>query len=160
MTCIKTLQKIAKSPYILAGIESNQPFRIRELFQRFSIATGCGVYESTEEGCGLRRIGFEHISIPKTRTPEEMLNYILSARHYGIYLFTDFSSHLASETLHQLIHQIKAKEDGVRRLIVLLEEEITIPPKLAPLMLKVQHRTKPMIQQSAPYLPANVALNV
>lgn len=159
MTCISTLQKIADSSYTLAGIESDKPFRIRELFHRFSIETGCAVYEWIED-IGLRRIGFEHISIPKTRTPEDVLAYILTARHFGIYLFSEFSANMGSKEMRRLMLQINAKDDGVRRLLVLLEDDISIPADLSPLMLKVQHRTTRPVQKPAPLLSANAVMSV
>lgn len=149
MTCINTLQKLADSSYKLACIETDKPFRMRELFRRFSTETGCAVYEWIEDA-GLRRIGFEHITIPKTRTPEDVFSYIATARHFGIYLFVNSSTHFDLKNVENSILKTHRNEDGVKRLVVLLDDEITLPENIAPLTIKVQHKTTRPLPKSLP----------
>lgn len=164
MSCINTLQKLADSAYQLACIETDKPFRMRELFQRFSTETGCAVYEWIEDS-GLRRIGFEHISIPKTRTPADVFSYIATARHYGIYLFAKSSSHFNLKDVEKTIVKIQQSEDGIRRLVVLLDNDVSLPESIAPLTMRVRHKTtRPSPQpthapKSAPSAPT-VAVGV
>ena len=141
MACLKALQKLTDSNYRLAAIETVDNERILEMFKRFNMETGWAVYE-WDSAHGLNRLGFEHIFIPKTKSPKEIIKYILNARHFGIYLLFDYSRHLDDKETEEILSKIALKNDGIRRLVVFIDTNVHFSDRLKSMSVKIQH-TKP-----------------
>ena len=126
MANLAILQKLVDSSHRFVSIETDAPERIVEMFHRFNIETGCAVYDWNNNS-GLNRIGFEHILIPRTKTSSEILSYIATARHFGIYLIKTPKEFLSGVSSSQQITDIYCKTDSVKRLIVFIGNSHEIP---------------------------------
>lgn len=136
------MQKLIESGYRIALLNSAEPERVVSVFKRFTLTTGRAVYDWSPEH-GLYRLGIEHIFIPRTRSPADALAYVLSSRHYGVYLLRGFKEAMAKRSIQRLLLQIAEKDDGVRRLLMVLGEEIEIPTALQGHAVRLRHNVKP-----------------
>ena len=138
MACLKALQKLTDSNYRLAAIETVDSSRIIEMFKRFNMETGCAVYDWNDDH-GLSRLGFEHIFIPKTKSAKEIATYILNARHFGIYLLNGFDDYMDEGEIEELLAKITLKNDGIRRLVVIIDSQVGFSERLRTMSVKIQH---------------------
>ncbi len=135
------LQKLVDSDYTLVHIKTDNTERILDIFQRFNHETGCAVY-NWHNDCGLHRVGFEHILIPRTKSDLDLVTYIRTARHFGIYFLSDFQDALNRENIQNQISGIHQNKDGVRRLLVVIGNDIVIPDQLKHLSCTLTHGQK------------------
>lgn len=141
MDATRTLQRVIDSNYRLAALETGETERLLALFKRLTLTTGRAVYHWNGES-GLYRLGVEHIFIPRTRAPAEVLAYIAASRHYGIYLLQDFADALPRASVQRSLHEIHAKDDGVRRLVLVVGENIEIPDGLRGRTAVIRHNVR------------------
>lgn len=126
----KNLEKIIESDQRVAVIETTDPLDLTAYMKRLTLTTGRAVYDWSAEH-GLYRLGIEHIFIPRTRTPVDVLSYITSSRHYGIYLLRDFDEALQRPAVERQLHRLLEKQDSVRRLVVFVGNSVKLPSPLA-----------------------------
>lgn len=132
------LQKLVDSKYTLVHIKTDDIDRILDIFQHFNHETGCAVY-NWQNNNGLHRVGFEHILIPRTKSDSDITSYIKTARHFGIYFLSDFQQPLDNDLIQGQINEIANKSDGVRRLMVIVGNDITIPKALQNITCTIKH---------------------
>lgn len=141
MDATRTLQRIIDSNYRLAALDTPEIDRLLALFKRLTLSTGRAVYHWTRDN-GLYRLGIEHIFIPRTRAPADVLAYISASRHYGIYLLDGFHSALGRASIQRTLADISGLDDDVRRLVVLIGDRLEIPPSLQPRVAMVRHNVR------------------
>lgn len=141
MDATVTLQRVIDSDISIAVLDTPETDRLLSLFKRLTLTTGRAVYDWTPEN-GLYRLGIEHIFIPRTRAPADVASYIAASRHYGIYLLRDFENALTKPSIQQLFNTIAAKDDGVRRLIMLVGEDLQLPKGLNARVARIRHNVK------------------
>ncbi|WP_290651859.1 hypothetical protein [Aquisalimonas sp.] len=139
---IENLNKVIELESRLATIETDVPERIVDGFKRLTLATGRAVYGWSPND-GLYRLGSERLFIPHTRGLSDALRYIAASRHYGIYLIRDFQDVLEKASVQRGFHRILAQDDGVRRLVLLVGSNVTIPVALKGHIARVRHTTAP-----------------
>jgi hypothetical protein len=127
----KNLEKIIDSDYRVAAVETTDPLELTAYMKRLTLTTGRAVYDWSAEH-GLYRLGIEHIFIPRTRAPVDVLSYITSSRHYGIYLLRDFNETLQRPAVERQLLKLIEKQDSVRRLVCLVGDSIKLPGSIAP----------------------------
>ncbi len=156
MSNTTVLQKLVDSNHKLVSFETPTPERISDMFRYFNMETGCAVYDWNDVN-GLHRLGFEHILIPRTKSSSEILSYILTARHFGIYVIANPKQFFAANNSSEIITEICMKADGVRRLIVFIGDGSDIPHNLKHLCVTIKHsrEKKKKIKQSAPIKQQN-----
>lgn len=118
----------------LRGTETEQ---LLGQFKRLSLTTGRAVYHWTPAN-GLYRLGSEHILIPRTRQPADVLTYILSSRHFGVYLLQGLGDSLAKQSLQRLVRRVAEKTDGVQRLVLLVDDATMVPRELEDVIRSVE----------------------
>ncbi|KAB7623674.1 hypothetical protein [Alkalilimnicola sp. S0819] len=123
------LTQLLDSELSVAAVQGADIQTLMVAFKRLSLTTGQAVYNWTPSN-GLYRLGAEHILIPRTRQPVDVLSYVLSSRHYGMYLLHEMAEHLRKAPVQSLLKRIVQKQDGVRRLVLLLDEHTEIPAGL------------------------------
>lgn len=148
MDVTNTLQRIADSKFRIASLETQETDRMLALFKRYSLTTGKAVYDWTAQS-GLYRVGVEHIFIPRTRTPMDVIAYIGASRHYGIYLLREFESELVKPSIQKSLGRLCDIDDGVRRLVLLVGEIAYIPAALRGRIATVRHHVRER-QSAAP----------
>jgi hypothetical protein len=124
------LQEIIDSEHRLAVLESADPQQIVAHFKRLTLTTGRAVYDWSPDN-GLYRLGIEHIFIPRTRVPADVLAYVASSRHYGIYLLRGFDDAVSKPAVERQLVKLIEKQDGVRRLVCLVGSDVRLPASVA-----------------------------
>ncbi|RFA27747.1 hypothetical protein CAI21_14075 [Alkalilimnicola ehrlichii] len=137
-----SLDKLIDSPYRLAVLDTAEPERLLSLFKRQALTSGRAIYDWSPEN-GLYRLGIEHIFIPRTRAPADALAYVISSRHYGIYLLREFDIALGKPSIHRQLTQLLEKEDKIRRLVVFLGKDIEIPAVFDSYVARLRHQIRP-----------------
>ena len=141
MDATRTLQKLIDSDYRIAALDTPEVDRLLGVFKRLTLTTGRAVYDWTPDS-GLYRLGIEHIFIPRTRTPSDVIAYVASSRHYGIYLLRDFHEPLARSSVQDMMLRVADAEDSVRRLIILVGQELEIPEGLRGKVAMIRHNVR------------------
>lgn len=147
MASASVLKKLVESETQLVSIETDDIRRISDILWKLSMSMGWALYNWSQTN-GLYRIGMDHIFIPRTDTPAGMLNYILRSNHFGIYLLQNFNQHINNPNIQKMIYSIAEKDDGIRRLLVLLDEKAVIPTTLEEYILRIKHK-KPSSNKNA-----------
>ncbi len=136
---ISSLEQLIESEHRVALIETASAEPIFEQFKRIALTTGRAIYGWNPEH-GLYRLGVSHIFIPRTRTPVDVLAYISSSRHYGVYLLNDFGDALAKPAVQRQLQNIVEKADNVRRLVILTGQRMQPGSELAPHVVRLRHQ--------------------
>ncbi len=147
MDASRILDAIIRSNYRMALLNSSESDRLVALFKRLTLTTGRAIYH-WRPNMGLSRLGVEHILIPRTRTPGEVLSYIGASRHFGVYLLQDFGSALQRTTVRRELHRIDEANDGVDRLVLFLDTQLTIPDDLRGRVANIRHNVRPRQRQA------------
>lgn len=150
MDATNMLQRVIDSQYRIAALKTQEADRLLALFKRYSLTTGQTVYDWTSRG-GLYRIGAEHIFIPRTRAPKDVLAYIAASHHYSIYLLRGFEPALAKPSIQQALCRL-CDADGIQCLVLLIGEYASIPAALQGRIATIRHnvRERDPIAASAP----------
>lgn len=127
----QNLEQIIDSDYGVAVLDTANPVELVSHLKRLTLTTGRAVYDWSSEN-GLYRLGIEHIFIPRTRAPIDVLAYITSSRHYGIYLLRDFNEALGRPSVERQLLKLLEKKDGVRRLVCLIGKSNQLPAAIIP----------------------------
>lgn len=110
--------------------------RVISAFRRINRETGVAVYQWTPDE-GLQRLGIEHIHIPHTTRCADVLEYIHSSPHYGIYLLRDFKLRDEDWRSRQLLNKISTTDYKDQHTIVLIGEQPVLPADITPLFVRV-----------------------
>lgn len=125
----QSLEQVINSDHRIVVLNTDNSDHYVGLFKRLTLTTGRAVYDWNAEH-GLYRLGIEHIFIPRTRAPVDVLSYIASSRHYGIYLLRGFEDALGKPAVERQLQKLAEKQDGVRRLVFLMGQQIALPGSL------------------------------
>jgi hypothetical protein len=138
MSQYQPIAELLDSPFRLAALESPEPSRVVNIFRQMNAASGKAVYDWVPNS-GLYRIGAEQIYIPRTATPADLLEYITSSRHYGIYLLREFDVMLGDATNLNRLQKAINVAGNVHRLVVLLGVTVHLPTVLRSAAARIQH---------------------
>lgn len=144
----KNLEQIIESSYKIAVLETADPQQLAAYMKRLTLTTGRAVYDWSAEH-GLYRLGIEHIFIPRTRAPVDVLSYITSSRHYGIYLLRGFHDALQRPAVERQLLKLIEKQDNVRRLVCLVGNAIRLPASIDPSTITLRWDDEQGRQQQA-----------
>ncbi|HQU15364.1 MAG: hypothetical protein ACYC18_04365 [Gammaproteobacteria bacterium] len=133
------IEQLVQADFRLIAIETTTPDRVMEMFRSFSQRTGKAVYHWTAEDGMFRLGGFEHIIIPHTQRALDVLDYIASNSLYGVYLLRGIMAPLQDKRCIAALRRIAEAQDGTPRLIVLLDEKVSLPAELRDLSARVKH---------------------
>lgn len=121
----------------LAVIETCEQERVVDWLRAQFNKTGKASYQWTAQD-GLRRIATEHILIPQTTRPIDVLEHILTSHHFGIYLLCDFQAALKDSGVNDKLNRLIEGNGTTRKLVLLLGEHYKLPAALA---TRVEHIT-------------------
>lgn len=138
---LETLQKVVDSDYRAGVVETTDAERVLGAFKRYSLTTGRAVYAWSPDG-GLYRLGNERVFVPHTRSFTDALGYIAASRHYGIYLMQESHAALSKPSAQRALQRILTREDDVRRLVLFVGDQVTIPDDLRGQMARIRHRPR------------------
>jgi len=129
------LEKLIATDYKLFAIESASTIRTIREFQPM-VRAGKAIY-AWQQDSGLHRLEASHINIPKTQTPEMVLNYIQKSKHFGIYLLVDFKQNMFKYETLQALEQI-SHDSNYNKIIIFINDYCHYPPKLMNQLLITQ----------------------
>lgn len=137
---LASLDRVIESEFRIAAVDTDSPEQLLELCKRITITTGRAIYGWNPDN-GLYRLGVNHIFIPRTRTPMDVIAYINSSRHYGIYLFGGLGEALSKPAIERQLINLATRDDGVRRLL-LITGEAELPPALQQHVVRLNLRAQ------------------
>jgi len=129
------IDKLIATNYKLIALETDSPRQSINDF-RSQAREGKAIYV-WEKDLGLHRLEAEHITLPKTKTPEMVLNYINKSNLFGIYLLLGFNKDLIKPSLHAIMTQI-ASTPRQNKMIIFMDNDFNYPQKLMDKLLIVQ----------------------
>lgn len=127
---MQPIEALINSDARLAVIETNEHDRVVEWLRKLFSTTGRASYVWTAQH-GLQRIAIEHILIPNTQRPLDVLEYILASRHFGIYILRDFQTGLSDPKVCARLEQLITDRGTARKLVLLLGTQHKLPTRLA-----------------------------
>lgn len=133
------LSRVIDSEYRIAALETRAPDRILDVFKRLTLTSGRAIYGWSPDN-GLYRLGSERIFIPQTRSVGDAINYIAASRHYGIYVLKDMDRALQNSSVQRGLERLLQRDDGIRRLLVMMDTQIDLPEKLAGKVVRIRHQ--------------------
>jgi len=133
------LSRVIDSEYRIAALETRAPDRILDVFKRLTLTSGRAIYGWSPDN-GLYRLGSERIFIPQTRSVGDAINYIAASRHYGIYVLKDMDRALQNSSVQRGLERLLQRDDGIRRLLVMMDTQINLPEKLAGKVVRIRHQ--------------------
>lgn len=139
MNYLQQLEKVLDSRFKLVSIETYDTDRVYDLFTQLSRFSNKAFYTHVPDE-GMHRLGAAHITIPRTRTPQEVLDHIDNTPHFGIYILRDFNSALEDKKNVDKLKQIAT--GSKRKVVILLSEYIELPLELKPYTLRSKHQIK------------------
>lgn len=129
------LEKLISAGYKLITLETDSPEQTLNDF-RPMVREGKAIY-LWEQDNGLRRMEASHISIPKTTSPEMVLNHIKQSKLYGIYLLVGFSAELGNRSLFPAMNQI-ADDENTKQIVIFIDSHFDFPHALISKILMAQ----------------------
>lgn len=126
---MQPIEALINSDTRLAVVETCEHDRIAEWLRKLFTKTGKASYIWTEEQ-GLKRIAIEHILIPNTKRPLDVMEHILSSNHFGIYLLRDFQAGLSDPKVCARLEKQITDTASIRKLVMLLGAHHKLPTRL------------------------------
>jgi len=139
MKYLDQLENMLDTGYRLVTIETYDPERVEELFTQLSRFSNRAYYMGIP-GEGIHRVGANHIKIPRTQSPREMLTHIDKCKHFGIYILKNFNREMEKESIVNQMKQIATGD--ANKVIIMLGEFIDLPKLLKPFTLRSKHQMK------------------
>jgi hypothetical protein len=132
LNTVAHIKKLIATDSPLIGMETDNISKIEKLYLGFTKNSTSAAY-LWEQGEGLYRTDSPQIIIPKTKTEIEVLKYILTIPHYGIYLLKKFNAYLQTREMQSALNDIIL--DNTHRAILLLDNKLSLPPHLQTAMI-------------------------
>jgi len=139
MDYLKQLEKILESKYRLISIESYDTERVLDLYLQLSRFSNKAFYLASPNE-GMSRMGASHITIPRTQSIKEQLEYIESSKHYGVFIIRDIGEELENSKNINLL--INIATDATAKVVIMLSEYLDVPRQLKPYILRSKHQLK------------------
>ncbi len=136
---LEKLVRVIDAGFRVGVLETDDVDRVLSAFKRLSLSTGRATYAWSRTG-GLYRVGSDRAFIPSTRTLAEALGYVAASRHYGVYLFRDVGSELERPSVQRAVTKVMDREDGIRRVVLFLGDDLSIPEPLSGRVARIRHR--------------------
>ncbi len=139
MDYLNQLEKILESKFRLISIESYETERVLDLYLQVSRFSNKAFYLANPNE-GMSRMGASHITIPRTQSIKEQLEYIEASKHYGVFIIRDIGEELENSKNINLLKNIATS--STPKVVILLSEYLDIPRQLKPYILRSKHQLK------------------
>jgi len=136
---LNPLEKILDSDYRIIAMESYEVDHVCELFLELSRLSKKPFYLAQPEQ-PLFRLGASHISIPKTKLPEDLMEHIESSQHFGIYILRSYTEILEDEDIVEDLINIATGD--THKIVVMVAEHIKLPAQLKHYAVQSKHQRK------------------
>ena len=139
MEYLSQLEKMLESGHRIITMETYEVDRICDLLLELSRFSPKPYYLAQPEQ-PMYRLGASHIGIPRTKTPEDLMEHIEASQHFGIYIVRDYTEILDKEDLVEDLINIATGD--AHKVIVMVAENITLPDQLKPYVVRSKHQMK------------------
>lgn len=135
---LKNIERLTDSRYPLVYLETNELDVLFGLFRELGRGSGKAIYQWNRED-GMYRLDAGHIVIPRTQRPENVLEYIQSSKHYGIYLLRNLGADIEQRPIVDQLKRIAAAYSERPKMVILIDNKLNIPVDLRPSIAHVRH---------------------
>ena len=139
MEYLSQLEKMLESGHRIITMETYEVDRICDLLLELSRFSPKPYYLAQPEQ-PMYRLGASHIGIPRTKTPEDLMEHIEASQHFGIYIVRDYTEILDKEDLVEDLINIATGD--AHKIVVMVAEHITLPDQLKPYVVRSKHQMK------------------
>ncbi len=139
MEYLTQLEKMLESGHRIITMETYEVDRICDLLLELSRFSQKPYYLAQPEQ-PMHRLGASHIGIPKTKTPEDLMEHIEASQHFGIYIVRDYTEILDKEDLVEDLINIATGDS--HKIVLMVAEHITLPEQLKPYVVRSKHQMK------------------
>lgn len=139
MEYLNQLEKMLESGHHVITMETDEVDRVCDLLLELSRFSSKPYYLAQPEQA-MFRMGASHIGIPKTNTPENLIEHIESSQHYGIYVLRNYTEILDDDDMVEDLISIATGD--VHKVILIVAEYIKIPEQLKPYVVRSKHQMK------------------
>ena len=139
MEYLSQLEKMLESGHRIITMETYEVDRICDLLLELSRFSPKPYYLAQPEQ-PMYRLGASHIGIPRTKTPEDLMEHIEASQHFGIYIVRDYTEILDKEDLVEDLINIATGD--THKVVVMVAENITLPDQLRPYVVRSKHQMK------------------
>jgi hypothetical protein len=136
---LNPIEKMLDSGYRIIAMESYEVDHVCDLFLELSRHSKKPFYLAQPEQA-LFRLGASHISIPKTKLPEDLMEYIESSQHFGIYILRSYTEILEDEDMVEDLINIAMGD--THKILVMVAEHIKLPAPLKRYTVQSKHQRK------------------
>lgn len=139
MNYLSQLEKMLEAGYRIISIETYDTDRVADLFTQLSRFSTKAFYISTPD-TPMYRVGASHIAIPRTTDPDDLLEHIDGAQHFGVFILRDFNHAMEDKVNISLLKRIATGDSD--KVVVLLGEFNELPKALKPYTLRSKHQMR------------------
>jgi len=139
MEYLNQLEKMLESGHRIITMESYEVDRVCDLLLELSRFSSKPYYLAQPEQA-MHRLGASHIGIPKTRTPEDLLEHIEASQHFGIYILKNYAEVLDEDDIIEDLISIATGD--THKVVVLIAEHLKLPTQLKPYAVRSKHQMK------------------
>ena len=139
MEYLSQLEKMLESGHRIITMETYEVDRICDLLLELSRFSPKSYYLAQPEQ-PMYRLGASHIGIPRTKTPEDLMEHIEASQHFGIYIVRDYTEILDNEDLVEDLISIATGD--AHKVVIMVAEHIRLPEQLKPYVVRSKHQMK------------------
>jgi len=139
MNYLNQLEKMLESGYRIITMESYEVDRVCDLLLELSRFSNKSYYLAKPEQ-PMHRLGASHIGIPRTNTPEDVMEHIEASQHFGIFVLRNYTEILDDSDLVEDLINIATGD--VHKVVLMISEHIKVPKELKPYVARSQHQMK------------------
>lgn len=135
---LNNIARLTESRFPLVYLESTEQDVLLSLFRELSRGSGKAIYQWNRED-GMYRLDAGHIVIPRTQKPDNVLEYIQSSKHYGIYLLRNLGADIEQRVVADHLKRIAAAYNERPKMVILIDSGLNIPADLRPSVAHIRH---------------------
>jgi len=135
---LERINKLTEQSYPIVYFETLRSVHIVKLFKNLSLCSSKAIYH-WQHDIGMYRMDANHIMIPRTVDPEDLLTTIHSMAHFGIFVLTGFEDAVKDRKVVNTLKKISAAHSANPKMIILLGSKIEIPGDLRPSVAHIRH---------------------
>ena len=139
MEYLSQLEKMLESGHRIITMETYEVDRICDLLLELSRFSPKPYYLAQPEQ-PMYRLGASHIGIPRTKTPDDLMEHIEASQHFGVYIVRDYTEILDKEDLVEDLINIATGD--AHKVVVMVAEHIKLPEQLKPYVVRSKHQMK------------------
>ena len=139
MDYLNQLEKMLESGHRIITMESYEVDRICDLLLELSRFSSKPYYIAQPEQA-MHRLGVSHIGIPRTNTPQDLMEHIEASLHFGIYILKNYTEILDDDDMVEDLISIATGD--THKVVVMIAEYIKLPTKLAAYAVRSKHQMK------------------